>query len=88
MHGKPRGHEIFKNFEFLGRSGVFEFENGFRIAFLSGKDNDLYENASIVSNILIKIRLRKRKIKRGRLNTQEIISQRKMLTKFFKIIKI
>lgn len=49
MHSKPEGHEIFKNFSFLGRSGVFEDKNGFRLAYLSGKDNDLYENRAMVT---------------------------------------
>jgi hypothetical protein len=47
MHSKPDGCEMFKNFEFLGKSGLIEFGNGFRVAFLSGKDNDLYEKSNI-----------------------------------------
>ena len=74
MHTKPGGHEIFPNFEFLGRSGVIQYENGFRLAYLSGKDHDLYESASLVRKILLKFfrYLNKRK-KPKKLNIQAII---------------
>jgi len=45
MHAKPDGTELCKNLEFMGRSGIKVFDDGLRVAFISGKDNDLYENS-------------------------------------------
>jgi len=73
MHTKPGGHEIFPNFEFLGRSGVIEYENGFRLAYLSGKDHDLYESASLVIKTLLIFRYPNKKKKPKKLNIQAII---------------
>ena len=63
MHAQPDGCELCPNLEFLGRSGVKEFEDGFRIAFLSGKDNDLYEKSTGVS-IRVNNKFRLRKLRR------------------------
>ena len=49
MHSKRDGFEILQNVQFLGRSGVVVFPDGLRVAFLSGKDNDLFEKVTGVS---------------------------------------
>ena len=85
MHSKRDGFEILQNVQFLGRSGVVVFPDGLRVAFLSGKDNDLFEKVTGVSFEIDSFR-KQLKINRMQITIQETTLQMMTFKKLWMIM--